>query len=245
MSMVRRCLGSGLLSLLMLAPCLAAACTLPRSEAVTIVSWKPDPVLDDGRIVRLAGVLIKHMPERPTLGPAVFYPLARGTDRWGRTTGVLSAGEGGFGTSLNVKMVRDGLGLARPADGPSGCFALMVAAESEARGARRGLWSHPDAVLLKATAIDDLRAQEGRFTLVEGTVRSVRQGRRQVFLNFGAFGSERLSVTVPVARLEAFKDAGVDIMALRGERVMLRGVVGPGPSMELSGVDALMRLPSR
>lgn len=239
MSMARLWLGSALIWLGFVAG--AVGCTLPRGEPVTLVGTLPDPVLADGRTIRLAGVLPKGTGLAAPLGTALFYPTSRLRDRWGRIPGFLALGDGGLADSVNLALLQQGKGLALPGEWPPGCFTLALAAEMDARLAQRGLWAGPDPVLA-ATAVDRLRAAEGRFTLIEGTVRSVRQGRTQIFLNFGAFGSDRLSVTVPIAQLAAFKAAGLDVMRLRGEAVLMRGVVGPGPSMELSVTDALVRV---
>ena len=239
MSMARLWLGSAIFWLGFIIG--ADGCTLPRGEPVTLVGTLPDPVLADGRLVRLAGVLPKGTRLVVPLGAAVFHPTSRTPDRWGRVSGFLALGNGGLADSLNLALLQQGQGLALPGEWPPGCFTLALAAEMDARRAQRGLWAGPDPVLA-ATAVDRLRAAEGRFTLIEGTVRSVRQGRTQVFLNFGAFGSDRLSVTVPIAQLAAFQAAGLDVMRLRGEAVLMRGVVGPGPSMELSVTDALVRV---
>lgn len=243
MSMARLWLGSVGIALAGVLPSTAETCRLPRGERVAIVAAAPDPVLADGRIVRLAGVLPKGAGAVLPLGDAVFHPLSRQADRWGRVSGFLVPDGANAASSLNGGLLRQGLGLALPGDWPSGCFTLALEAENEARRAKRGLWAGPDPVV-QAADIYGLRAAEGRFVIVEGVVRSVRRGRSQVFLNFGAFGSDRLSVTVPIARLDAFTAAGHDVLSLGGAQVSLRGVVGAGPSMELNMADALLRLRS-
>ena len=243
MSMARLCLGSVCMTMAGLLPSAAENCHLPRGERVGIVATTPDPVLADGRIVRLAGVLPKGGGAELPRGEAVFHPLSRQADRWGRLNGFLVPDGGDLTSSLNLVLLRQGRRLALPGDWPPGCFALALAAEGEARRAKRGLWAGRDLVL-QATDLDGLRAAEGRFVIVEGVVRSVRRGRSQVFLNFGPFGSDRLSVTVPTSRLDAFSAEGRDVLNLAGAQVSLRGVVGPGPSMELNVADALLRLRS-
>ena len=243
MSMARLWLGSVCVTLAAVFPAAAENCRLPRGERVVIVAAAPDPVLADGRIVRLAGVLPKGAGAALPFGDAVFHPLSRQADRWGRVSGFLVPDGGDLASSFNAALLRQGLGLALPGEWPAGCFPLALEAEGAARQAKRGLWAGPDPIL-QATDLDGLRAVEGRFVIVEGVIRSVRRGRSQVFLNFGTFGSDRLSVTVPTARLDAFSAAGRDVLGLGGAQVSLRGVVGPGPSMELNVVDALLRLRS-
>lgn len=237
MSTGRSCAGSALALLLGLAAEPARTCTLPRFEPVTIARTEREPVLADGRAVRLAGLTPLAASSVFPEGAARLSVLARGTDRWGRIAGVLVPGEGGWAESVNLALLRHGKAFALPGDLPADCFADARAAESEARAARRGIWAGDPVV--QATDLDALRAREGRFAIVAGTVRSVRQGRRQVFLNFGTFGTERFSVAVALARLDAFKAAGIDLPGLRGRPVELRGVVGAGPSMEIQSPEAL------
>jgi len=54
------------------------------------------------------------------------------------------------------------------------CAAELVAAEAEARQAKKGTWADP-AAIKNAESPGDILAGIGRFTVVEGRVLSVRQ----------------------------------------------------------------------
>lgn len=235
MSTVRSCAGSALA--LWAAAGFAQACTLPPFATVTIERVGREAVLDDGRSVRLSGVTPIDASAWVQTGPARLSVWAATPDRWGRIAGVLSLAGGGLPDSVNLAALRRGAGFALPSEWPPDCSAEARRAENEARIARRGVWA-ADPVL-QASDVAALGERVGRFAIVSGVVRSVRQGRRQVFLNFGAFGVERFSAAVAVSRLDMFKAAGIDLPSLRGHRVEMRGVVGAGPSMELQAPEAL------
>ena len=244
MSMARSFLGSAFISIGLIFHSLAFAdCADPRWTDAILTNAEHDPILDDGRAIRLAGVTPPQNLNGITLGPVKVSVVTRTPDRWGRLSVYMTNSQGTMNESFNVNLLRAGAALAVPGEWPSGCFALALAAETEARRAQQGLWAKSPVVA--AEDLDALKDRIGRFTIVEGQVQSVRQGRRQIFLNFGAFGRDRLNVSVAVSRLEAFKAAGLDLFTLRRQVVSLRGVVGPGPSMELNSPEALFVAPRR
>jgi hypothetical protein len=64
------------------------------------------------------------------------------------------------------------------------CAASLMAAEADARRAKRGIWADP-AAIKNAESPGDILAGIGRFTVVEGRVLSVRQAGTTTYLNFG------------------------------------------------------------
>lgn len=239
MSMVRSFIGSAY-ALSFVTSALADAsdtCTPPRWEDVTIETPGAEPVLADGRVIKFAGLSSFNGPAPVLRGPARLSVTIRAPDRWGRITGILTPPGQGIEASVNVASLRQGAAVAQPDGWPTGCYGLAVAAEEDARQARRGLWIDPPVIA--ASDVATLVQQIGRFTLVEGRIRSVRQGRRQIFLNFGPYGEERFSATIALSRISAFAAAGLDPLSLRGRVVLIRGVVGVGPSMELNKPEAL------
>ena len=161
-------------------------------------------------------------------------------DRWGRVAGLVIPADQ-QGESLNATLIRQGVSPAITPDLPVDCVPVFLAAEAEARAARRGVWAQ-GGLATAAADLDRLRQREGQFTLVSGRVSSVRRGRQRLYLNFGAFGSERFSVNVAVSRLPAFEAAGLDLAALKGQEIEVRGTIGPGLAMELTVPAALVKL---
>ena len=242
MSMVLSSAGKALL----IAPIIAcmtvpvdAACPPEHGSAFAFVSSPRDLRRADGQAVRLAGTAPGlAVPLHGLYRLIVLEPKA---DRWGRIAGFVVPPEPPGAESINLALVRQGLSPAFTSDLPPDCIAPFLMAEAEARVARRGIWSKP-GLLLAATDLEGLKGRAGLFTIVHGRVTSVRQRQRRVFLNFGAFGSERFSVIVAVSRLQAFAAGGLDLSALKGQEIEVRGILASGMAMELTTPAALVKL---
>lgn len=180
--------------------------------------------LADGRTVRLADV---------TVDPAAAMPLERyfgrraslrevlppgTTDRHGRILGEIVMEDTGAG--VRAELLEDGLALVEPAVMHVACLADLFAAERQAETAGRGLWARSKVVL--SSRASDLTVHTGRTVLVSGTVESIGETKRTIYLNFGA--DWRTDFTVLIRRSDA-KTWGHDLTLLKGERVRLRGVL--------------------
>lgn len=238
--------------------CLAAG---EASAAIAGITERFEVALDDGRLIRLAGLA----PARPDFiasaqaralraaagadwegRPVVVQPLG-GPDRWGRTPALLAPVEGG--ADVATRLLAQGAGLVGDArEGGAGgpdCPAARRAAERAAREAGVGLWSEAYYGVQQATDRAGLLARAGTFALVEGTVRRVGTGRLRLYLDFGA-GRDGFSVTATTRMIRAFEAAGVDVRGLTGRRVRARGVIevyesrdGAAPRLELAGPGAI------
>lgn len=199
-----------------------------------------------GEAVRLAGVAwpggAADVP-RAALeawaqqGPARIVTLPGPADRWGRPA-VVPARDG---TPLAAHLVVEGHAIVRPEDLPPGCARALMVLEREARAAGRGLWALPAAQAGDAAA---LAALDGRYALVEGRILSVSQGKAILYLNFGTFGANGFTVTVPKRSLRRFEASGMTGAAMEGRRVRVRGVVvgTDRPRMEATVPEAVERL---
>ena len=134
-------------------------------------------------------------------------------------------------------LLRTGLARVRPEFETRGCEAERLARRPRRAPAGLGLWNEPDS-LLDAEDIQDLRAADGRFVIVEGAVRRVGVSRSRVYLDLG----RRDGFTVVVARKAepAFQRRGLVLKGLAGQPIRVRGVMEDrfGPRIEL--VDPLM-----
>jgi len=208
--------------------------------------------LADGAVVRLAGV---EAPQPPlTLPAGDSWPAAeaarRGLERLvaGASVGLAAAGESpdrhgrrhGYlfladGRSVAAELVAAGLVRVRWLPGESACFQALLAGESAARRARRGLWASPDYVIRKAYDPSLLR-RNGLYELVEGRVVFVGHGTRMIFLDFGRDFRRDFTVMVSPAVAEGLAAAGVPVDGFANRRVRVRGVIedSGGPAIRLN-----------
>ena len=223
-----------LLCLLLAAPSVAGACGAVSDAAKVQAAAAAEIVLTDGRHVRLGGlwlapqagnVLGRRSGEQ--VGVALLAPKA---DRWGRLIVDLV---GADGQSVALDLLERGYALVRPEPETRACEPERLAAEAGARAAGEGVWAAPDAVIA-ATDVAALAKADGRFALVSGIVRRVGGARAKVYLDFA--GRDGFAVVVARKAEPGFRRAGVDLKALAGQRVLVRGVLDVrfGPRIEVA-----------
>jgi hypothetical protein len=224
-----------LLCLLLAAPASAAVCGHVSDEArIAAVAPGGEVVFADGRRARFGGLALgakaqSALGERQgaEVGVVLFAPRP---DRWGRLIVDLV---GADGRSLGLDLVERGLARVRPEPETRACEAERLDAEAGARAAGEGLWAEAGAVLDASDAAGLARA-DGRFSLVSGVVRRVGEGRAKVYLDFS--GRDGFAVVVRRKAEPQFRRAGVDLKALAGQRVLVRGVLDVrfGPRIEIA-----------
>lgn len=214
------------------------------------VTVEGDLALVGGERLRLVGLRyamdgVERDGRTPT--PAAFEAIARQAlgrsvharsgqyrrDRYGRLQGEAIIGElAEHGGSLQRSLVAAGLAVVDPGPDPPPSVATWLAAEAEARAARRGIWSAPSSM---PVAADDAARRIGRFALVEGRVMAVGRSAEQTFLNFGPDRRTDFTAGIESADRRVFRASGIDIERLEGRRVRLRGVLRRwnGPFMDL------------
>jgi hypothetical protein len=105
------------------------------------------------------------------------------------------------------------------------CSSALLREERKAREAGIGLWADPGYAVRAAADGQAIRSQQGRFSVVEGRVVSVRDSRGILYINFGRRWSEALTVTILKRNEPSFRAAGIDPRALEGRIVRVRGYV--------------------
>jgi endonuclease YncB( thermonuclease family) len=199
--------------------------------------------LEDGREVRLAGI----EPAFPdTSASARTQALAvllaghdirlsgedDGPDRYGRERAFVWR----LPDELLVQreLLAQGEAFVAASVGDKDCAAALMAAEGEARGAKRGIWADP-SVIKNTESPGDILAGIGRFMLVEGKVLSVRQSGATTYLNFGRSWTRDFAVTIPRQALANLAAAGLDPKSLENKRIRVRGFVEArtGPRIEV------------
>lgn len=216
---------------------------LPRvvrvTDGATLVLDRPARSdADSPRLVRLAGL---DVPPVAVAGPpeARRWPLAErardalselalghrlrvaagGRDRYGRLRAQATRDDGLW---LQGEMLRQGWARVRPLAEDAGKVAEMLALEAQARAAGRGLWAHPlYAPRTPETVADDVDS----FQIVRGRVVDAAQVGNTVYLNFGPDWRTDFTIRLPARARSGLAKAGLDVLALKGREVMVRGWV--------------------
>jgi endonuclease YncB( thermonuclease family) len=227
----------------------AAACRFEKrgavSKAVEMIDAR-SVRLADGRAIRLAGIDVpsgngaaasgtKAALERLVLGKEILLTSASSsTDRYGRL--IAFAFVNGSETPVQYDLLS--LGQARVSAQALGddCTQALLRAEQKAREGRLGLWADPGYAVRDAADGPAIRSQQGRFSVAEGRVVSVRDGGGTIYLNFGRRWSDALTVTILKQNERSFAAAGITPRTLEGRVVRLRGYVDVrnGPVIEAS-----------
>jgi endonuclease YncB( thermonuclease family) len=199
--------------------------------------------LEDGREVRLAAIEVPSLaagPQDAAASPwgrataAALDALAggdeivlrgeTGLDRYGRLVAYAYVVRDGDEILLQRELVAEG--FARVGDRVArACADDLLGREKAARGAKLGLWADPYYEVLNAEAPGNALAHRGQFALVEGKVGSVRESGPTIFVNFGRRRPGDITVTILKRNERTFAAAGLDLQALAGRHVRVRGWV--------------------
>lgn len=193
--------------------------------------------LADGREVRLVGIQAPKLPlgrknfrkwpladrarsvlEELTRGRTVsLYYGGRRVDRHGRQLAHLNLDDGRWVQRLLLRQ-----GLARVYSFPDNraLVAEMLDAERAARAAGAGIWANE---FYAVRSPFELTKDLGTFQLVEGRVADAARVRGTTYLNFGADWRTDFTVVVRHQYRAAFDEAGIDLLALEGRTVRVRG----------------------
>ena len=205
--------------------------------------------LVDGRSIRLAGIrvpatvagqaqallaeLVANRALRLGTSPAPF-------DRYGDLVAQVERADGLW---LQGALLERGLAQVRTRPDEVARAAAMLGLEQAARAAGRGLWRQPG---LAARPADQLADAIGSFQIVQGRVLRVAPTEDYVYLNFGQDWRSDFTLRLRRAELDAsFARSPVDVLALAGRRVEVRGFVlnAGGPLIELSHPEQIQVLP--
>jgi endonuclease YncB( thermonuclease family) len=202
--------------------------------------------LADGREIRLAGIDVplaasaaaqasRAALENLVLGKEVALTAASdATDRYGRIAAFAFVNGSETPVQYNLLM----LGQARVSAQALGddCMQALLGEEAKARDSRLGLWGDPVYAVRAAADGEAIRSQQGRFSVAEGRVVSVRDSGGTIYINFGRRWSEALTVTILKQNTRSFGAAGIEPRTLEGRIIRIRGFVEVrnGPVIEAS-----------
>jgi hypothetical protein len=145
-------------------------------------------------------------------------------DRWERLPVRLSpqaADAGDFAEGL----VEAGLALVDPSGAEVLCRPELLALEETARDRGLGVWAEDRYKPVAAEAVTRLTERIGRFTLVEGRVRSVGERKQRTYVNFGTDWSSDFTLIVPKRVWTALQGRRIDAAFLRGRTLRMRGIL--------------------
>lgn len=225
--------------------------------AATVVDGDTLRLKDNAADIRLVGIQAPKLP----LGRKGFqaWPLADeakqalidlvqnraltlrlGTtahDRNGRTLAHLVRDDGLW---IQAEMLRQGWARVYTFPDNRRLAADMLALEAEARKTKRGIWAHPFYDVRKAT--DDLNGDIGTFQIVTGIVIDAAKIKERIYLNFGENYRIDFTVSVDKSNWRLFEKAGVDLPALKGRGVEVRGWItsSNGPMIEATHPEQIV-----
>lgn len=208
-----------------------------------------DPVLTDGRRLRLVGLAPRQddaEAARFSAGIGAWRDhdlklvLLGGVDRWGRLPARLYIPADAPDTApreLGPVLLGAGAAVPLPEVRPARCSGGARTARSRVQPAKAPTIARAPAVAGMDPAIDGhdiavLKAQEGRLVLLEGRIASVGERAQRTYLNFSRRRGEAASIVLSKTLWREMQDAGWTAAGVSGKRLRARGV--------LSGRDGLL-----
>lgn len=245
----------------------AAACDLPVEETATVATVEDGETLKltDGRVVRLAGIKAPMPPlgwrgadPWPLVDEAreALSRLANGaevelrfggrrTDRHDQLLSQVFLVKDGERLWLQEETVAKGLARVYSLADNRACIGELLAAETEARDKRRGVWGSWAYRIQDAEDLERLDRLMHTYQLVEGRIVAVGEGQKWIYLNFAEDWRRDFTISVARQNAAAFADAGIDLKTLAGKTVRVRGWLQwrNGPMIEATHPEQLELLP--
>ena len=240
------------------------------SGVVTAVNDGETLILDDGRAVRLMGVI---GPKRARIGPgsdaraqmeSALSGLTLGKkislqvdkrqrDRYGRVVAQIMVMNGAGPLWVQGALVEEG--LARVISFPDNrlCTTELLAKENDARQAQKGLWKTGFFAVRPAEAEDLLFRLAQSYEIIEGEVRDVTELKGAFYINFGQNWRRDFTAFVSAKSAGLFgASAGgggnrsIDIAQLKGHHIRVRGWLKNfnGPSITITHPEQIEILDS-
>jgi endonuclease YncB( thermonuclease family) len=243
-----------------LLPPASGPCSLEATARARVAKIEAnlDIALTDGRTITLAGLdPPRDTPDHPRLATDVreklaqwlegreiaVRPLAEKPNRFGRIPARLFAAPGAAGTEIGIAeaILDAGLARYRPEANAHPCRDLLLAAESDARAEKIGLWADPSYAVLPAGDRAAFANPRTGMVLVEGVATSLGETASRFYLNFGSSRGSDFAITLPKRGANALEKAGIKVQDLVGKRLRVRGLLDAtfGPQMEITDPDQL------
>lgn len=208
----------------------------PEPVAVQLSGFNAtgDPILTDGRTLRLVGLA----PRPDAAGEARFQAglstfigrdllivLAGEKDRWGRWPArlfVAAAPAAGADQDVAALLQASGAALAMPEAQARACGSGAQAVQAKFTSAPQPLY----AAAVDGHDLAAVKGQEGRYVMLEGRIASVGERSQRTYLNFSRRPAEAASIVLSRKLWRELKDAGWTAAGLGGKRLRAYGVLG-------------------
>ena len=189
-------------------------------------------VLSDGRAVLLEGIrlpldgpladaALDQLRDLAMAGPLTLTAIRPKEDRYDRIR-VQAFGAQNDTPWLQMTMLERGLAEVSIAPDRDECSPDLYETEQVARTAHAGLWALPAYAVRTPQTV---KAETGRFAIVEGRIAQVERRGGRVFLDFATDDRRGFAATVAPEDAKPFRDMDPSLGELAGRRVRLRGVV--------------------
>lgn len=232
------------------------ACAPEAGPTRTVVAV-PDAAtlrLDDGKELRLTGILAPHAPaggfdgwpperearaalERLVLGrDVVVAQAAARPDRYGRSSAQVFLAPGGEPTWVQGELVGQGHARVHALPGHYACVEELLAREREARAERRGLWASAAYDVVSPYAFKRLWRLRGSYQIVQGRVSVVEEKHGELVLTLTA--RTRLSFHVRVPLGAGRRQQTARLKTLLHRRIETRGWIEWRHGPALTTADA-------
>jgi micrococcal nuclease len=147
----------------------------------------------------------------------------RRTDRYGQALAQVFVVKGAERVWLQQELVSRGLARVYSFPDNRACVIELLARESEARAKSVGIWGSWAYRIADALDLKGLDRLMHSYQLVEGRVAAVGEGGGRLYLNFGQDWRSDFTISVEGKDVATFAAANVDLKALVGKRVRVRG----------------------
>ncbi|MCU0838088.1 MAG: thermonuclease family protein [Rhodospirillales bacterium] len=196
---------------------------------------KPFPDGSEGWLVKHAEAAFRGLSELADGAALILIVPEQRTNRYGQ---LLAQAHRADGLWLQGEMLRRGLVRVQTLPATSAHADEMLAIEAQARREGRGIWADPRFAVRTPEA---LSRDIGTFQVVEGTVQRTARVKSRIYLNFGEDWRSDFTVSMTPRLAAAFAASGIEVMALAGRGVRVRGWLDSlnGPLIELTHREQL------
>lgn len=227
-----------------------------QAAQVTKVDEHLDLALADGRSLHLVGLdppqATRQSPDLPRraqnaltqrVGAGItFIPLSAKPDRWGRIPAFVFVATDASGQAQRNAadiLLEEGLARFMPTPETHACRADFLAVEEKARHAKLGLWNDPFYAIIAATNRTDFADKSASNVIVEGRITNVSSTAYRTTVEFAPRHDHAFTVTILKRNVAIFERSGLDIKALIGRILRVRGLLDLrfGPQIEIASSD--------